>query len=221
MKSIASKVTRRIARPLQISNRAIVHGINRLQNPDDHILIDRVISSYHKGGGLKHRQQAYKLWSLMRLMEKYKPSKVLELGSGSSTSIFALYPSRLVSVDESPEWSGLSSAISGKEVVVRQKRVDVSKNPPEIWYEGEFEDDFDMVFIDGPSLDVDGKKPKGVINTNIFSLSPNVIVVDGRINTARAIVEKWSDKYDYRLSDLHVKTFVPLGYHYFSVFVRK
>ena len=96
------------------------------------------------------------------------------------------------------------------------------KQPREIKYEVTIKDDFDFVFIDGPSLDVDGAKWKDAVNSNIFDLSndPSVIVVDGRKATALFLAQRYADKYQVSLSDLFSGRPVKRNYKYFSYFYK-
>ena len=69
-------------------------------------------------GGLVNDYQSYKLYSLVQLLNSYKPKKILELGSGTTTAVFADYVKSndgvsLVSVDESTDWINKSSNLSG------------------------------------------------------------------------------------------------------------
>lgn len=84
-------------------------------------------------------------------------------------------------------------------------------------------DDFDFVFIDGPSLKIDGVKHKHAINSNVFDLKslPEVIVVDVRKATVQYIASKYSELYTEYSSDLFSGKAVDKNYNYFTYFVKK
>jgi ubiquinone/menaquinone biosynthesis C-methylase UbiE len=70
---------------------------------------DNIIKRFRSSGGLKHDFQAYKLYSLVKLLNQEQPRSILELGTGTSTMIFKEYVSKedgacLTSVDESMHW---------------------------------------------------------------------------------------------------------------------
>ena len=80
---------------------------------------------------------------------------------------------------------------------------------------------YDLVFVDGPSLSIDGAKRKDAVNSNVFDLEcmPRVIVVDVRRATAECLSDRYAKDYDVRLSDLFSGKTLRPGYNYFSVFV--
>ena len=79
------------------------------------------------------------------------------------------------------------------------------------------------MFVDGPSLNVDGIKWKDAVNSNVLELAqkPQIIVVDGRRATARHLAQKYSDQYLIFLSDLFSDRPVKRNYNFFSYFVKK
>ena len=102
-------------------------------------------------------------------------------------------------------------------------------------YDLNLTDGYDFVLIDGPSLNIDGEKRKDTINTDIFKLvqvsAPQSIIVDVRVATVNAMIEKLPD-YECFISDLigspnpeglvsdNAFGFKP-GYRYFSYFQKK
>lgn len=78
------------------------------------------------------------------------------------------------------------------------------------------------MFINGPSLQIDGEKHKEAVNSNVFELPylPKTIVVDIRKATAEFLLDKYSDIYDSKLSDLFLMMPVDYSYNYFSVFKK-
>ena len=98
-----------------------------------------------------------------------------------------------------------------------------STNPPEVKYDVDITNEFDFVFIDGPSLKIDGVKHKHAINSNVVDLKslPKVIVVDVRKTTAQYIVSKYSELYTAYSSDFFSGKTVDKNYNYFTYFVKK
>jgi precorrin-6B methylase 2 len=209
------------------------HHLHRLRYKQDYIEIDENLSNFHYSGGLKHEYQAYKLWLLKRLLEKHKPERILEFGSGSSTLIFADFIRKhkgfLLSIDEDEKWASNTknliniSKSDRIEIIVAKKKAITDAVPPEIKYSIDIKEKHDFVFIDGPSLRVNGKKVKNAINSNVLELThdPKFIVVDVRKATAEYLSHKYTDKYNVNLSELFSGKPVGVNYNYFSVFVRE
>ena len=91
---------------------------HRAQNAA-YVDIDAILARFRSAGGLKHDFQPYKLFQLRQLLERYRPASMLELGSGSSTAVFAAhireYGGRLCSVDESDSWLANAMKLAGIE----------------------------------------------------------------------------------------------------------
>lgn len=83
------------------------HSLHRLTH--DYSYVDGVIEKYRTPELKKNIHQAYKLWTLVQILEKQKPKKILEFGSGSSTMIFADYAARngaeVISVEADEAWA--------------------------------------------------------------------------------------------------------------------
>ena len=212
-----------------------IHKLHRKAKGKEYRNIDSVIKKYREFGGLKHEYQAYKLFSLATVLQEKRPNSILELGSGTSTAVFVeyirRYSAKLISVDESRHWlthtrrlAGLRDNEENIVLVHAPRSFDLNVNPPEFKYNIDLEDYYDFVFIDGPSMVVDGKKYKDGINTNIFDICkkylPKFIVVDIRRSTVRAIIDKLGDKYSYRVSDVLTDN-IRENYHYFSIFFKQ
>ena len=233
---------------LRQSNLRRVHRTHRLENLKDYSDVDNVVERYRKVGGLVNDFQAYKLFSLVQLLKDLRPENILELGSGTTTAVFADWVRsnqdvRLHSLDESDEWIRKSSALAGiSEDDERFRMMSAPKIVEQLEegrhvasYDKSLTDKYDFVLIDGPSLNVDGRKRKDTVNTDIFKLvevsAPQSIIVDIRVATVRAMIEKLHD-YNYFISDLignpnpeglvSDKAFgLKAGYRYFSYFQKK
>jgi protein-L-isoaspartate O-methyltransferase len=62
----------------------MAHFIHRLTH--DYSYVDGVIAKYWTPDLKKNIHQPYKLWMLIKILEKEKPKKILEFGSGSSVN---------------------------------------------------------------------------------------------------------------------------------------
>lgn len=211
-----------------------IHRAHRLEYVDDYQRFDAILEKFRTGGGLKHDYQAYKLFSLWQLLLAEKPSRILELGTGSSTAMFAdfvrLHGGYLCSVDESKEWLDNSrklAAIDTDDTRFNLKQANrrviyKSEQPVEFGYDVEFEDEpFDLVLVDGPSMRVDGKRYKQAVNPDIFELieraPPQMILVDIRAATAEVMKQRLADTYSYQISDI-IQGDIKRNYRYFSEF---
>ena len=159
---------------------------------------------------------------------------MLELGSGSSTAVFAAYirdhGGRLCPVDESDSWLANAMKLAGIEADDKRfemrhcvAKTGTFRDLACVGYGLAAEEEFDLVFVDGPSLRFDGVKRKDAINDDIFRISracpPRMIVVDGRYATVRALEQHLQGHYQVEPSALMGGT-AGWNYNYFSIFRR-
>ncbi|MDP3802987.1 class I SAM-dependent methyltransferase [Brevundimonas sp.] len=199
------------------------------ENRGDFAFADKVLAA-QSAASVKAPKQRYKLVDLERLLKQHLPLSILEIGSGGTTPVFAKYAketgARVVSVDESEEWAGLTAQMVAAlgyadivEFVICPKRIDADKM--EARYEGLPSEEFDFVLIDGPALEQDGTSYKLAVCTDIFDLPPpKVIAVDMRRPTVDAIWHRLGNVYKTQLSDILGRE-ARVGLSYFSVFVRR
>jgi hypothetical protein len=109
------------------------------------------------------------------------------------------------------------------EIISSKKTCRPDTVPREIKYELSLEDGYDFVFVDGPSLTVDGIKWKDAVNSNVLELPqrPEVIVADGRRATARHLAQKLSNQYHVNLSDIFSDAPVKHNYNFFPTLSRR
>lgn len=218
-------------------NRSIdaAHRWHRARHPDAYVELDDLLTRFRGSGGLKHRFQAYKLFELNQLLERFRPVRILELGSGSSTAIFAPFVKQgkerhLTSVDESGKWLANARSLAGIDTddtrftwLESQPRARQDASGLRIGY-GIPSAPYDLVFVDGPSLKLDGIQRKDAVNDDVFALlgahPPHVVVVDARYATVQAIADATRGQYEFMPSGL-LSRFPSNGYRYFSVFVRR
>lgn len=89
-------------------------------------------------------------------------------------------------------------------------------------YVGTFDDDYDLIFVDGPSgTDEQGVRHKRALSVDVIEIvrrhAPRTIVVDGKYATVELLQQKFGRIYDCHPSDLMSGT-VRTGYRYLSSF---
>lgn len=141
-------------------------------------------------------RQPYKGWDLWKTLERFRPKKIIELGSGTTSAVFSLYAQRYhieyLCYEHSPEWAAVT------EKCLRQTRLIDETSPVKVakMYVAEDEstsgflesvpEDADFIYVDGPPCPIIKgiKKP----NNDVVRLlerggRPQCIVIDGRIDT--------------------------------------
>ena len=114
-----SGVFRYFARRLLDARIKIIHRVNRKNHKSEQYRkVDIILEQFHSRGGLKHEFQAYKLFSLMKILKQENPKTILELGTGSTTPVFADYVREsddryYTGVDESKKWLRNSMEMAG------------------------------------------------------------------------------------------------------------
>jgi hypothetical protein len=211
-----------------------LHCRHRAQYAAGYVDIDAILARFRSAGGLNHDFQPYKLFQLRQLLEQYRPASMLELGSGSSAAVFAAhireYGGSLCSVDENEKWMINSMKLSGIEADDKRfelrhcaAKTGTFKNLVCVGYGLAAQKEFDFVFVDGPSLRIDGVKRKDGINDDVFRIDdgfpPRTIVVDGRYATVRALEQHLQGRYEIEPSALIGGT-PSENYNYFSIFRR-
>ena len=200
--------------------------------------ITQVLKRYRsKDNALANPYQEYKLYELKEMVTKYKAKSILEFGSGSSTCIFAQYAkrnnARLTSVDESKEWLEHTRNVVGKIAddnnricfIHADRVVDCTSDPKSTSYDYNFAGEWDLVYVDGPTIRINNVRDKQVINYDVVRMilaghRPQVILVDVRQATAKYLAEHFFNLYDSKLSHLFDNN-IKLGYQYHSVFILR
>ena len=229
----AEKIRNRMKKHIRKLALEYAHRLHRWKHKKEYTDIDQYLSKFRFSGGLKNFYGGYKLWNLHQLLLSFKPKRILEFGSGSSTMVFCEYLRKhngsLLSIDEEEKWALNTRRLvnlqptDSIEIINSKKKCRPDTVPREIKYELSLQDYYDFVFVDGPSLKVDGVKWKDAVNSDVLELAqrPEVIVVDGRRATARHLAQKYSDQYLIFLSDLFSDRPVKRNYNFFSYFVKK
>lgn len=159
-------------------------------------------------------RQPFKGWELWNLLEKYKPKSIAEMGSGTTSAVFALWARRngakYVCYEHHPEWAKVTesclrdSGLVDQESPVRFVESRVREDQAATGFVESVPEGVDFIYIDGPPCKLDtGEK---VPNDDIIRMFdnghiPNVIIVDGRLETVDLIRQhKYSDLYEFEPS---------------------
>lgn len=227
-----SYLKRKMRKILRRNSLAKAHAKHRKLHESEYSDIDRTLAEYRAAGGVTDDEQEYKLWTLRNMLKRFGAESILELGSGASTHVISKFvretSSALLSIDEDEKWGSVTRSQvdiqPGENIEIRicQKLTFPDTLPRQIKYDVSLDGEYDFVFIDGPSLEVDGVKWKDGVNTNVYDLpnAPAVIVVDVRLATAEHLAEQYKDKYSIHMSDLFSGDPVSETYNYFSYFVK-
>ena len=166
-------------------------------------------------------RQPHKGWDLWRLLEKYKPKSIVELGSGTTSAAFALWAKRnnakYICYEHHAEWAKVTEdclreagLVEGESPVhvVESRLNDDSKS---IGFVESLPDDVDFIYVDGPpcSMNGSGKLPNNDVNRLLQNGGkPTTIVIDGRVDTVDYIRShefgknyKFEPSYVYALSN--------------------
>ena len=138
----------------------------------------------------------------LKILRKVAPQRIVELGSGTSTGLFARYVHQthgasLLSLDESEDWArlslkGLERAGLAPHPAIRLEVARRMENAAGSFYAFDLPLDIDLLYIDGPSvMKVEGKKTANQDIVRLFERGgrPRAIMVDGRVATVQAIAD--------------------------------
>lgn len=158
--------------------------------------------------------------TLCQILERQKPSVIVELGSGLSTPIIAVkikeYGGKLISVDHDREFAEATEsfvAANGLQGVVDIRVAELRETDKEsasFWYDQSAISDIsniDLLLIDGPPKPVDPMIRRHALPFFLDKLSPNATVMldDANRIGERKIIDQWFT--DYPLKNLQVRGF--------------
>ncbi|WP_340117713.1 hypothetical protein [Pelagibius sp. 7325] len=146
-------------------------------------------------------RQPFKGWDLWKILLAEKPRKIVELGSGTTSAVFALYARRndaaYVAFEHHPEWCQVTldclraaNVIGAEDAPVKCVPMREDSARPSTGFVEDVPDDADFFYVDGPPCPIrDGRK---LPNDDVVRLldrggRPQCIVVDGRIDTVDLI----------------------------------
>lgn len=210
-------------------------GIARIRSYDRRI--HNFIELLQQDNAVGVGQYPWRILDLLWMLETFRPKVIQELGSGTSTAVFAAYACKtgrqVVTHEESPQWFEINLSnlrrcgLAGEWLDYR--RLDVVETEGGTRFEIPIRQDADLVYVDGPYC----KKLNGQRYANLDIVSclqqgsrPRVIAVDGRWKTIDALLALDAMK-DYRFirnasSAAQRGDFRDfLGFHHHSLFVRR
>lgn len=207
---------------------ALAHSIHRLTH--DYTYIDSVLKRYEQEGIKTDRFQPYKLWCLVVLLEKHKPKNILEMGSGSSTTIFSNYAdknaAKVTTLETDGQWATLVRRHIGKNVTILECSAsgDAQSQPKALRFDVNLgNQEFDFVLIDGPGDKFPGiaKKEGATMNGVELAIPPKMFVIDGRKTTVNYMRQHAKLKsYSFKANELHTNMLLCSGYNFFSTFEK-
>ncbi len=194
-------------------------------------------------GGLSGKYQWLRLAELVWCLKRFKPTSIVEMGSGTSTALFSkMCPHKLTTLEESEYWKDRLldniKDLSKQMNLIRADRV-VEMNNEELvcYYDFDHTQYYDFVYVDGPHTippeEIKNsvvKDPVGYVpcidvelfwDNNIF---PRVIIIDGKRATVRRLIDRGKQNYNiYLKSDFlincHAMNFSDFSYH--TMMIRK
>ena len=189
------------------------------------------------GNALGARSQPWRGYHILRVLKKYRPKQIAEMGSGTSTGVFASYANhhnaRLITYEQTREWHEMTTDALRK-AGLESDKISIELIPSEESDKGskfitKIDKSSDFVYIDGPvTVKVNGQKMPCLDIIEFFDRGnyPDVIMVDGRYDTVKAIMaHPTSEKYDVTLEhgmaciDRNLGEFLRFQRH--TVFVKR
>ena len=169
-----------------------------LKYSENHLpILLEIYKNFNAGNQLASPRQPYKGWDTYMLLEKFKPSYIVEMGSGTSSAVFSLWAnqnnSKYTCYENHPHWGKVTKDILNEkdiEIDIRIIPDRVSEDGKTTGFKEIIPEGADFIYIDGPPCKVNGKK---VPNDDILRFfdsggRPRTIVVDGRVATCDLII---------------------------------
>ena len=201
-----------------------------------------VMRTLQGGGAGGLRRYPWRELDQLKILDRLRPRRIVELGSGASTAVFSAWVQRtpdasLLSVDHSEDWADLTRDALRRAGFLPHPRIDVRVVPMRETASGSsyamtLEDGIDLLYVDGPPVLMrDGPTANQDAIEHLASGGrPNAIMIDSRLATVEAI-RQHPDAADYRFTPglpwltnhcpLDVRYLAAFGtYHRHSVFTR-
>ena len=148
-------------------------------------------------------RQPFKGRDLWRILTVIQPTSIVELGSGTTSAVFALWSSRhgaaYTAFEHHEGWAKVTSQCLEKAGVVQSAGAGVicvetwlSEDSSTVGFQQPLPADVELVYVDGPPCVLeDGRKVPNddVIRLLDRGIFPKAIVVDGRIETVDLILQ--------------------------------
>ena len=202
-----------------------------------------VMHTLQEGGAGGPRRYPWRELDQLKILDRLRPRRIVELGSGASTAVFSAWVQRtpeasLLSIDHSEDWAALTCDALGRAGFLPHPRIDVRVVPIRKTASGNayamaLEDGVDLLYVDGPPVLMrDGATAnQDVIEHLAAGGRPGAIMIDSRLATVEA-VRLHPARRDYRFTPglpwlishcpLDLRYLAAFGsYHRHSVFTRK
>ena len=195
-------------------------------------------------GGLSGGYQFDRLLEIEALVRLFKPESVLELGSGTSSCLFAKLlgdRNRFMTLEESPHWHERFQRYAAPYLdrmtsCCVPKQVGRQAGEAVCWYDIDHGRYFDLVYVDGPYTKAEGEDVEftyrrcghmadydvGKFWEN--GVYPRVIVFDNRKPSVRRLILDSKDRYDVYLNSTARESLMgrpALVPQYHHIFIRK
>lgn len=151
--------------------------------------------------------------SILKLLNKHKPKKILDLGSGYSTVLFGLWAKEHAAEVISLEQSQLYLAKTRK--LLQQYGLDVqvtyaplTETPYGLFYKYDFPDEIDFVLIDGPAWSNNGR------GASFYAIQPHlsknyvVYVDDAYREQDRQAREAWQQQFGFKITPNNTRSVI-------------
>lgn len=145
-------------------------------------------------------RQPFKGWDLWRILVDRRPAVIAEMGSGTTSAVFALYArrhgARYVCYEHSAEWATVTrdclaeAGLAGDGIEIRTVEMREDPDRPATGFVEPLPTDADFIYVDGPPCPTrDGVKwpNDDVVRLLEAGVAPATIVVDGRVETVDLI----------------------------------
>jgi hypothetical protein len=143
-------------------------------------------------------RQPFKGHDLWKILQRFQPRKIVELGSGTTSAVFAHYAQRhgadYVCFEHNAQWAAITekclreAGLIGSDSPI--KVVEMAADDSASGFVAPLPDDADLIYVDGPPCPIIGgvKKPNNDV-PRLFERGgrPRCIVVDGRLETVDSI----------------------------------
>lgn len=162
----------------------------------------KAYAAFAENGQSGSPRQPFKGHDLWRILSRAKPRSVVELGSGTTSAVFALYGQRsgaaYVCFEHSQEWAAVTEGclrrvglIDAEDSPVRVVGMAVREDKSASGFVEPIPLDADFIYVDGPPCPiVEGRKRPNddVVRLLEVGGKPRWIVVDGRTETVELIL---------------------------------
>jgi len=241
-RSLIRRVSERLGRMIYARHSRHIQATSEARVRHDFPKIARVQDLARENGGLAGKYQFIRLLEIFKLLNLFKPNNALELGSGTSSSVFADYfkdAKRFTTVEESPYWydrmlSASKEYIQDMTPLLAARRVIRLGKHWACHYEIDHSIKYDFIYVDGPSNIApdgnhgpDGKTPHiPCVDVELLwknEVYPRFIVIDGRRATLAHLITNSNNRYrsylrtDYSLPAWPWQAF---AFQYHTILIR-